>query len=60
LSVEGAVSSVLRFILRVLLTCRTGARSGGASRTLTWSSSVTVGKFSEWLKGKLGEYKGVV
>jgi hypothetical protein len=51
------VSVVLRFILRVLLIRRTRVRSRDASRTSTGSSSITVGEFPEWLKGKLGEYK---
>jgi hypothetical protein len=29
-------------------------------QNLNGSSSITVGEFLEWLKGKLGEYKGVV
>jgi hypothetical protein len=54
---SGAVSVVLRFILRVLLIRRTRVRSRDASRTSTGSSSIILGKFPEWLKGKLGEYK---
>ena len=52
-----AVSVMLRLILRVLLIRRTRMRSRDASRTSTGSSSITLGKFPEWLKGKLGEYK---
>jgi len=54
---NGAVSVVLRFILRVLLIRRTRMRSKDASRTSTGSSSITLKKFPEWLKGKLDEYK---
>jgi hypothetical protein len=54
---NGAVSAMFRLILRVLLIRGTRVRSGGASRTLTWSASITFGKFPEWHKGKLGDYK---
>ena len=36
---------------------RTRARLSGASRTSTGISSITFRKFSEWLKGKLDEYR---
>jgi hypothetical protein len=54
---SGRNGAVLRFILRVLLIRRTRARSKDASRTSTRSSSITLGKFPERLKGTLGEYK---
>jgi hypothetical protein len=54
---SGRNGAVLRFILRVLLIRRTRVRSRDASRTSTGSSSITLGTFPEWLKGKLGEYK---
>jgi hypothetical protein len=44
-------------ILRFLLTCRTSARLSGASRTSTVISSITLRKFSEWLKGEPGQYR---
>jgi hypothetical protein len=49
------MSVVFRLILRIVLI--RGTRSGGASRTLTWSSSITLRKLPEWLKGTLGEHK---
>ena len=51
---NGAVGVVFRLILRILLIRRTRARSRDASRTSTGSSSITLGKFPEWLKDKLG------
>jgi hypothetical protein len=42
-------------ILRFVFTRRTSAGSSGASRTSTGSSSITFRKFSERLKGKMGQ-----
>jgi len=54
---EWCSEPALMLILRFLLTHGTSVRSSGASRTSMGSSSVTFRRFSEWLRGKLGECK---